>query len=81
LEAIVELQPDFLKLDISMVRGIDRNLLKQEMTKAMISFAGSMNAIIIAEGIETKEELETVKKLGIPLGQGFLLGRPSSPPE
>ena len=81
LEAIVELQPDFLKLDISMVRGIDSNLLKQEMTKAMVSFADSIPANIIAEGIETKEELETVKKLGISLGQGFLLGRPSSPPE
>ena len=78
LEAIVELKPHFLKLDISMVRGIGDNLLKQAMTKAMVSFAGNMNTQIIAEGIETKEELETLKNMGIPLGQGFLLGRPTS---
>jgi len=78
LEAIVELKPHFLKLDISMVRGIGDNLLKQAMTKAMVSFAGNMNVQIIAEGIETKEELETLKNMGIPLGQGFLLGRPTN---
>lgn len=78
LEAIVELKPHYLKLDISMVRGIDDNHLKQAMTKAMVSFAGNMNVEIIAEGIETKDELETLKNMGIPLGQGFLLGRPSS---
>src|SRR5213594_2675210 len=71
LEAIVELQPDYLKLDISMVRGIDAHLLKQEMIKAIVSFAQKMGATIIAEGIETEPELETLKRLGVPLGQGF----------
>jgi EAL domain-containing protein (putative c-di-GMP-specific phosphodiesterase class I) len=77
LEAIVELQPNFLKLDISMVRGIHTNLLKQEMVKAMVAFSRNMNAKIIAEGIETQEELDTLIRLGIPLGQGFFLGRPA----
>jgi EAL domain-containing protein (putative c-di-GMP-specific phosphodiesterase class I) len=80
LEAIVELRPNFLKLDISMVRGIDTNLLKQEMVKAIVSFAHNMNARIIAEGIETAEELEILTRLDIPLGQGFLFGRPAELP-
>ena len=66
LEAIVELQPDFLKLNISMVRGIEKNLLKQEMTRAILSFAQSINTQMIAEGIETREELDTLKRLGVP---------------
>lgn len=80
LEAIVELQPDYLKLDISMVRGIDSHLLKQEMIKAIVSFSKNMGATIIAEGIETQEELEILKRLGVPYGQGFLLGRPEESP-
>ncbi len=77
LEAIVELQPSFLKLDISMIRGIEKNLLKQGMIQALVSFSGSINSQIIAEGIETQDELGTLKNLGISLGQGFLLARPA----
>ena len=76
LEAIVELEPDFLKLDISMIRGIDGHLLKQEMIKAIVSFARSMESTVIAEGIETPEELQALVRLEVPFGQGFLLGRP-----
>jgi EAL domain-containing protein (putative c-di-GMP-specific phosphodiesterase class I) len=76
LEAIVELEPDFLKLDISMIRGIHEHLLKQELIKAIVSFSKNIDATIIAEGIETQEELTTLEDLGVPLGQGFLFGRP-----
>lgn len=80
LEAIVELQPSYLKLDISMVRGIHDHLLKQEMIKAMAAFSQKIKAQIIAEGIETQKELDILIELGVPLGQGFLLGRPADPP-
>lgn len=76
LETVVELKPAFIKLDISIVRGIDRNILKQELIKAIIGLSREMGSKVIAEGIETKEELATLKSIGINIGQGFLFAKP-----
>ncbi|HAR44975.1 MAG: hypothetical protein A2X56_02670 [Nitrospirae bacterium GWC2_57_13] len=76
LETVVELKPQFIKLDISLVRGIERNLLKQELMKAILSLSTQMQSMVIAEGIETEQELEALKKIGITIGQGFLFARP-----
>jgi len=77
LEAVLELSPDFIKVDLSLVRVIDTDPPRQEMMRALNSVAGSIQASIIAEGIETSEELATVNDLGIAYGQGFLFGRPA----
>lgn len=79
LETVVELKPDFVKLDISIIRGIDKNFLKQELIKAISGLANKMGSLVIAEGIETEEELEILKRLGIRYGQGFLFARPGPP--
>lgn len=79
LESVVELRPHFIKLDMSIVRGIHKNIIKQELIKAMSGLAKKMNSEIIAEGIETEEELNTLKEIGIKLGQGFLFAKPSDP--
>ena len=79
LETIVELKPQYIKIDISIIRGIDKNILKQELIKAILGLSKQMNSIAIAEGIETKEELNTLKQIGIELGQGFLFARPALP--
>lgn len=76
LERISEITPDYLKFDRSLVRDINKNLVRQELTKSFVEFAKKINAIIIAEGIENKEELDFVKSIGINYGQGFLLGSP-----
>ena len=76
LETIIEIAPHYLKFDISMVKNIDKSLLKRELLKALISVARNINATVIAEGIETKSELRTLMDLGVELGQGFLLSRP-----
>lgn len=73
---ILGLRPSIIKLDISLVRGIDRDPLRQSLARSLVSFARSMSADVVAEGIETQAELRRVRRLGIPLGQGFLLGRP-----
>lgn len=78
LEAVVELKPNFLKLDISMIREIDKNTLKQELVRGLIALAGRMNSRVIAEGIETHEEMKTLMDLGVPLGQGYLIAKPGS---
>jgi EAL domain-containing protein (putative c-di-GMP-specific phosphodiesterase class I) len=77
LEAIMELSPDFIKADLSLVRGIDTDPPRQELLRALNGVALKLNAQIIAEGIETSEELATIQSLGIPLGQGYLFGRPA----
>lgn len=76
LETVVELKPEYIKLDISIVRGIDKNILKQELIKAIMGLSREMNSIVIAEGIETKEELATLRQIGISVGQGFLFAKP-----
>ncbi len=75
LQAVMELSPDFIKVDQSLVRGIDTDPPRQELLRALNSVAGKLKAEIIAEGIETSEELASIQALGIPYGQGYLFGR------
>ena len=80
LESVVELQPDFFKLDISLIHGIGQNKVKRELIKAIMRLAESMEAEIIAEGIETESELNALIDIGVPLGQGFYIGYPDAVP-
>jgi EAL domain-containing protein (putative c-di-GMP-specific phosphodiesterase class I) len=73
----MELSPDFIKVDMSLVRGVDTDPPRQELLRALHSVASTIDARIIAEGIETREELATLQRLGIPNGQGYLFGRPA----
>jgi EAL domain-containing protein (putative c-di-GMP-specific phosphodiesterase class I) len=75
LEAVMELAPDFIKVDMSLVRGIDTDPPRQELLRALHAVAGKLGGQIIAEGIETAEELEALQRLGVPYGQGYLFGR------
>ncbi|HEY3263535.1 MAG TPA: EAL domain-containing protein [Actinomycetota bacterium] len=70
------LSPDTIKLDISLTRGIDADRGKRALARALISFAEEMRMDIVAEGIETEREVETLLGLGAQLGQGFFLARP-----
>ena len=78
LETLFELKPDFIKVDISIVRAIDKNKVKQELAKALIALSKELNSTVIAEGIETEEELHTLREIGIKIGQGFLFARPNA---
>lgn len=80
LQSIAELNPDYIKIDRSIVEEIDKNPIKQALLTAMLECAKSIKAYVIAEGIETKDELTVLIKLGVDYGQGFLLARPSCPP-
>ncbi|HEU4642934.1 MAG TPA: EAL domain-containing protein [Gemmatimonadaceae bacterium] len=73
LGSIANLEPDFIKLDISLINSIDTNFIKQNLVETMVGFAQEQGAMVIAEGIERAEELDTVRKLGVPLVQGFFL--------
>ncbi|MEE9608477.1 MAG: EAL domain-containing protein, partial [Myxococcota bacterium] len=75
LEAVLELTPEFIKVDRAFVKGIDQDPGRQELLRALSSVADRLNARIIAEGLDKLEELETLAELGIPLGQGWLFGK------
>ena len=77
LERIMELNPGYMKIDITLVREIHKSSIKQHMLSAMVKMAQDLGSLVIAEGVETKEEYEVLKGLHIKYGQGFLFGRPS----
>jgi EAL domain-containing protein (putative c-di-GMP-specific phosphodiesterase class I) len=79
LQSICELNPDFIKVDRSLIKNIHEYKIKENMLEAIVTFAKKMNSKVIAEGIETLEELQKVIDLNIEFGQGFLLARPSYP--
>jgi PAS domain S-box-containing protein len=76
LRHILELAPDFVKLDIGLIRGIDADPARQALIAGMGYFAVKRRLRLIAEGVETLAELEALRGLAIGYGQGFLLGRP-----
>ncbi len=80
LGSIANLEPDFIKLDMSLINAIDTNFIKQKLVESMVRFADEHGAKVIAEGVERAEEFRTVKELGVHLVQGFFLHRPSGVP-
>ena len=77
LGSIANLEPDFIKLDMSLINCIDTNFIKQNLVETLVKFADDHGARVIAEGVERAEEFETVKGLGVHLVQGFYLHRPA----
>jgi EAL domain-containing protein (putative c-di-GMP-specific phosphodiesterase class I) len=81
LRHILNLVPDYVKLDISLCRGVDHDPARRALASALVTFTQDTNALIIAEGIETPEERTTLLNLGVHHGQGYLLGRPGPLPQ
>jgi EAL domain-containing protein (putative c-di-GMP-specific phosphodiesterase class I) len=77
LQQVITLRPQFVKLDRSLVDGIDRDEVKRALAELLGEFAGRIDAWLLAEGVERDGELAALVQLGIPLAQGWLLGRPA----
>lgn len=75
-----ELRPEFIKIDMHFVQGVDTDPIKLQFVKSIQLIAESCGTHVIAEGIESAAELSTIKELGILLGQGYFISRPSSAP-
>ena len=73
LGSIANLEPNFIKLDISLISGIDANATKQHLVETMVRFANEQGAMVIAEGVERAEEFAAVQRLGVHLVQGFFV--------
>jgi EAL domain-containing protein (putative c-di-GMP-specific phosphodiesterase class I)/DNA-binding NarL/FixJ family response regulator len=76
LRHILSLQPAYVKLDMEWVRGIDKDPIRRALVSGLTYFAAATGCELIAEGIEEEDERKTLIDLGVPLGQGYLLGRP-----
>ncbi|WP_423142305.1 sensor domain-containing phosphodiesterase [Parablastomonas sp. CN1-191] len=76
LRHLVELSPHLLKLDISLVRDIHKDVARRALTGAMVRFAAAIGSKLIAEGIECAEEAEVLAELGVDYGQGYHFARP-----
>jgi len=77
LEALVEISPDYIKVDRAFVSGVDEDPVRQTMLAALQTVSERTHARLIAEGLDTLEELETLSELNIPFGQGWLFGKPT----
>jgi len=77
LNLLADLQTDFIKLDMALVRGIDRSRTRQAIVRGTVSVCRDLGIATIAEGVETIDELRALMDLGIELFQGYLLARPA----
>ncbi|WP_284989976.1 EAL domain-containing protein [Arthrobacter sp. efr-133-TYG-120] len=77
---ILRLKPEMIKLERNLTAGLNQDSLRQELVEAEVAFAREIGAALIAQRIETKDELATLADLGVTLGEGYHLGRPSVQP-
>ncbi|APE29303.1 EAL domain-containing protein [Aurantiacibacter gangjinensis] len=76
LRHLIELKPDILKMDMTLTRDVHKDPARRAITAAMVQFSGDIGCKLVAEGIETVEEREMMRELGVDYGQGYLFARP-----
>lgn len=77
LSLLAQFQPDIVKLDMALVRGLDASLPRRIIVQGVASMCEALGISLIAEGIETEAELSALRAIGIRYLQGFLLARPA----
>ncbi len=80
LNRLIRLNPDYIKIDMEIIRDIHKVELKQAIFKSLVSISKNANISILAEGVETRKELEYVVVNGANLVQGYYFGKPSEEP-
>ncbi|HET7900201.1 MAG TPA: EAL domain-containing protein, partial [Candidatus Nanopelagicales bacterium] len=79
LRHILDVAPDVIKIDIGSTRGVDSDPSRAAIAAMLVSFAERMGIRVVAEGVETEAERDTMLELGAVYGQGYLFGRPEIP--
>jgi EAL domain-containing protein (putative c-di-GMP-specific phosphodiesterase class I) len=79
LSTFAQLEPEVVKLDMSLVRGVHQHKTKQKLVRSMVHLAREMGTMVIAEGIESEVERDALSELGCDLMQGYLFARPGNP--
>ena len=77
LRHILRLNPDIIKLDMSLTRDVDTDVARRAMVASLVGFAKQLDISLVGEGVETTQERDTLLRMGVRLMQGYLLGRPS----
>ena len=80
LERVVDLEPSVVKLDLALVRGVHQHTRRQIVIRHLVRLCDELGAAVVAEGVETIDELICVRDLGVGFAQGYLLARPAAPP-
>jgi len=80
LRHVLHLRPDTIKLDITLTRGVETDTARRLLVEALVGFAPSVGGEVLAEGIESADQLRTLIDAGVQLGQGYLLGYPGPLP-
>ena len=80
LTTLLAVQPHIIKIDRSIIAGVDSNSRHRIAVESVVRLAADLGIDVVAEGIETEEQLATLREIGVPLGQGFLLGAPARHP-
>lgn len=75
-----EMRPEYVKLDRHFVDGLHSDPIKQQFVRSVLSMAAMAGATVIAEGLEEESDLRLLQDLGVPIGQGYLLGKPTAMP-
>ena len=80
LQSIAELRPNFLKVASTLVTGLHQDTIKRDVVEMLVTLSRRIDATCVAEGIETPEDLDECRRLGIPYGQGYYIGVPEEVP-
>jgi EAL domain-containing protein (putative c-di-GMP-specific phosphodiesterase class I)/GGDEF domain-containing protein len=75
---VARLSPDYIKVDRSLIHDVHADHAKRALVRSIVSLEKELGTTVVAEGIESRLELEVLRELGVPLGQGYLLGRPGA---
>jgi EAL domain-containing protein (putative c-di-GMP-specific phosphodiesterase class I) len=78
---LLGIRPDVIKLDVSLIRGVDADPSRRALAAALVTFTDSIGATLIAEGVETAAELATLQQLNVRWAQGYYLGTPQQLPD
>ena len=81
LERICSMNPNFIKIDMKIIRGIESDTLKQSMVKSLVQFCNETGIYSVAVGVETAQELDFLLSVGVQFAQGFFVGIPKKLPE
>lgn len=81
LQTIAEIRPDYLKVDMTLVRGVHLDPIKRELIATIRRFTDSTGIVLVAEGVETREELASLTNAGVRCAQGYLFARPAAAPD
>jgi EAL domain-containing protein (putative c-di-GMP-specific phosphodiesterase class I) len=76
LRHVMQLRPDYVKLDRSLIQGLNSDPAKRALVSSMVALVRELGSSLVAEGVETAEELAALRELEVRYAQGYLLARP-----